>query len=138
HDYQVRQVEDTADELAAFQELSEHLPDNPRELKRLINVHRLIRLLARQSGWRPGPADRRLIVGWLLLCFARPDAAEQLINAAREDPETAILVLDEEHQRFLGSDGDTDLTAAQLAPGTPLGEAWEIAALFRRNAAPNG
>jgi hypothetical protein len=128
-------VEDTADELAAFEALSEYLPDNPRGLKRLVNVHRLIRLLARNSGWRPGAAERQLIVGWLLFCFARPVAAARVVAAARAGKDQAAEVSDEELQPFLVADAAAP-TAAHLAPGTPLGEAWEISALFRRQA-PN-
>jgi hypothetical protein len=138
-DYQVQQVEDTPDELLAFAALRKHLPGNPRELKRLVNVHRLVRLLARHGGRRPGPVERRLIVGWLLFCFARPAAAEQVVSTARASTDPTTEVTHDELAPFLlpGDDGagTPKLTSADLAPGTPLGEAWEITALFRRRTA---
>lgn len=139
HDYEVRQVEDTPDELLAFAALREHLPDNPRELKRLVNAHRLVRLLARHGGRRPGPVQRRLIVGWLLFCFTRPAAAAQAVSAARASTDPTTELTHDELTPFLlpGDDGAgaLKLTSADLAPGTPLGEAWEIIALVRRHAA---
>lgn len=136
YDFQVRLVEDTADELGAFDALRDHLMPNPRELKRLLNVHRLVRLLARQGGWRPGPAERRLIVGWLLYCFARPDAAAGLVAAARKNPDGTVH--DQALAPFITDTDDAEaavLTNAMLQPGMPLGETWEIAALFRRHTA---
>lgn len=136
HDFQVQDVEDTADELSAFTALRVHLPTSPRELKRLLNVHRLVRLFARQSGWRPGPAARRLIVGWLVFCFARPAAAAQIVVKARSDPEGSGVMSEQELLGFIVNDDDAEavaLTNADLLPGTPLGETWEIAALFHRS-----
>jgi KAP family P-loop domain len=135
YDFQVQDVEDTADELGAFDALRDHLPASPRELKRLLNVHRLVRLFARQSDWRPGPAARRLIVGWLVFCLARPEAAAEVVTKARSDPEGSGVMSELERIEFIETDDDAEavaLTNADLLPGTPLGETWEIAALFHR------
>jgi hypothetical protein len=135
YDFQVQDVEDTVDELSAFDALSEHLPTSPRDLKRLLNVHRFVRLFARQRRWRTGPAARRLIVGWLVFCFARPSAAAQIVDKARSDPEGSGVLAEQELLRFIKNDDDAEavaLTNADLMRGTPLGETWEIAALVRR------
>ncbi|NQT98158.1 MAG: hypothetical protein HQ562_10495 [Candidatus Marinimicrobia bacterium] len=64
------EVEDTPEELEAFGDYQEYLQDNPREIKRLVNVHRLVKILLQlehQAG--PWSKDRqRKLVKWLIFC----------------------------------------------------------------------
>ena len=74
-------VEDTADELQAFLDLQSLLPSNPRELKRMVNVHRLAKMLleAEQMAWPP--EQQRLLVVWLVISFRWPAAVRALARS---------------------------------------------------------
>ena len=62
-------VEDTAGELEAFLGLQALLPENPRELKRMVNVHRLAKLLLQTDEMAWPPEQQRLCAPWLVVCF---------------------------------------------------------------------
>jgi hypothetical protein len=80
-----KEAEDTADELQAFRDYSDYLDDNPREIKRLINVHRLIKILVQQkwpkTSWS-GERQRKL-VKWLIFCERWPDLVDDVLAKVR-------------------------------------------------------
>jgi hypothetical protein len=77
----VADVTDTTDELAAMHDCREYLPDNARELKRLVNTHRFIKILLSSGGtW---PAERqRALVKWLVFCANWPELVDDVLHAA--------------------------------------------------------
>jgi hypothetical protein len=144
--YAVRldEVTDTVHELWAFHQLADLVPTNPRELKRLVNVHRLVRIITKSAGVHPSAAEQRLLVGWLLFCFEAPHWAARLVaqaraeNAAlRDEPikdvrlEAILARLDDDPTQPGGVPIPMRLTTSQLQPGTAYSEAWEISSLFR-------
>jgi hypothetical protein len=144
--YAVRldEVTDTVHELWAFHQLADLVPTNPRELKRLVNVHRLVRIITKSAGVHPSAAEQRLLVGWLLFCFEAPHWAARLVaqaraeNAAlRDEPikdvrlEAILARLDDDPTQPAGVLIPARLTTSQLQPGTAYSEAWEISSLFR-------
>lgn len=83
---QLEEVEDTADELLAFRDYQTFLEDNPREIKRIVNVHRLVKILLQQpdTQW---PAERqRKLVKWLIFCANWPDLIGKLLAEVKEGP----------------------------------------------------
>jgi hypothetical protein len=144
---QLNVVADTVHELWAFHQLADLVPENPRELKRLVNVHRLVKIVLTGASVYPSAADQRLLVGWLLFCFDAPVNAAVTVARARrhlgDDPSARGQAVDD--ARLLGildriskepppsedSDEPLRLTLGQLLPGTQYSEAWEISSLFR-------
>jgi hypothetical protein len=84
-------VEDTADELQAFLDYQSLLPSNPRELKRMVNVHRLAKMLlqGQQTAWQP--EEQRLLVMWIILCFRWPVEMRTLVDETNRPPSTPVL-----------------------------------------------
>jgi hypothetical protein len=142
--YEIADVEDTVEELDAFASLRDVVPENPRELKRLANLHRLVKILVQRPEAPPTTATQRLLVAWLVFCFVHPDTAERLLEGARttcgatelHSPELDVLLARLNRDR--ADDEASVLTAAGLAPGTPLAEAAAISALFQEQAAAAG
>ncbi len=82
---ELKEVEDTAEELAAFGDYQEFLEDNPREIKRLVNVHRLVKIILQREGisW---PAERqRKLIKWLIFCARWPELLDDLLTEAKTD-----------------------------------------------------
>jgi hypothetical protein len=81
-----KEAEDTAYELQAFRDYNDHLDDNPREIKRLINVHRLIKILLRQKWpntvWL-GERQRKL-VKWLIFCERWPHLVDDILAQTKK------------------------------------------------------
>lgn len=77
---QLKEAEDTADELQTFRDYSDFLDDNPREIKRLINIHRLIKILLQKhdTSW-PGERQRKL-VKWLIFCDTWPELVDDIVD----------------------------------------------------------
>jgi hypothetical protein len=140
--FEVAEVEDTVDELDAFARLRHVVPDNPRELKRLANLHRLVKILVQRPEAPPTVGTQRLLVAWLVHCFVHPDDAEQLLHEARTADGTTVVrsaeldALLERLNEARPADERSVLTAAELAPGTPLAEAAAISALFQERGTP--
>ena len=130
-------VKDTVDELNAFERLSDLLPANPREIKRIGNLHRLVKILIQRPDAVISPADQRLLVAWLIFCRLHLEIAERLLQAARSStdetqlgaPELDALIEVLNQDQPDGS--KAVLTAAQLLPGTRLAEAAAISSLFQ-------
>lgn len=51
------EVTDTVHELWAFHQLADLVPANPREMKGLVNVHRLVRIINKTAGVHPSAAN---------------------------------------------------------------------------------
>jgi hypothetical protein len=135
----LREVEDSPDELRAFLDYRQFCADNPRELKRLVNVHRLVKILVqRPDAPMPEPLRRKL-VKWLVFCAAWPDLVDDALRYAREHPDgsNALEGLTGRTGAFAGHVHDADvLTAEDLAPGGMLALAAELTQLVLPDALP--
>jgi hypothetical protein len=81
-------------EQKAFESLCSHLDPNPRRVKRLVNVYRLVRALINQRRVeaREGsdtalelPQSPYQILGWLILCEQWPYAAHVILDTLNPD-----------------------------------------------------
>src|ERR1043166_6034725 len=91
-----KEVEDTADELDAFRDYSDYLNDNPREIKRLINVHRLIKILLQKPNTPPWSGERqRKLVKWLIFCDRWPHLVDDVLDLRPPEPADILSVLTE-------------------------------------------
>jgi hypothetical protein len=92
----LRPVEDTVEELKAFDDYKEFLVDNPREVKRLVNVHRLVKILLQlrdpNISW-PEEKQRRLIV-WLTFCALWPDLIDDVLRFAKANKNSMNCIRD--------------------------------------------
>lgn len=77
---QLKEAEDTADELQAFQDYSDFLDDNPREIKRLINIHRLIKILLQKQNTSWSSGRQRKLVKWLIFCERWPHLVDDVLE----------------------------------------------------------
>jgi hypothetical protein len=132
----LREVEDTEDELAALDSFKEFLRDNPRELKRLVNVHRLVKIYLQRPDAPPTPANQRKLVIWLVFCARWPALVDDVLErAARaggaDDCIAAMAGGESELQRFADRLGDDRLTPTDLAPDGTLASAARISLLVR-------
>jgi hypothetical protein len=84
-----REVEDTREELAALHDCREYLPDNARELKRLVNTHRFVKILLSSGSGAWSDERQRALVKWLVFCANWPDLVDDLLAIARTDPPPA-------------------------------------------------
>ncbi len=75
-----KEAEDTADELQAFRDYSDFLNDNPREIKRLINIHRLIKILVQQPNTSWSGERQRKLVKWLIFCDRWPHLVDDALG----------------------------------------------------------
>jgi KAP family P-loop domain len=134
----LREVEDTADELAALNAFREFLQDNPRELKRLVNVHRLVKILLLRPDAPPTVAQQRKLMAWLVFCARWPGLVDDVLRCAVDNPDEPNCVAtvqasgnDPELQRFIDAlDGDR-LSADDLHAGGTLARAARISRLVR-------
>ena len=83
---QIKETEDTAEELAAFTDYCDFIDDNPREIKRLINIHRLIKILVQKPDTTLDPIRQKKLVKWLIFCDTWP----QLVGRILEDTKSAF------------------------------------------------
>jgi KAP-like P-loop domain-containing protein len=129
-------VEDTATELRAFVDYQAYLADNPRELKRLVNVHRFVKIVLQQEGRPPSPELQRKLVKWLVFCARWPDLVDDVLAQARDHPaQQDCLGLAVSGiagaQEFAALDGTGDLlTPVDLAPEGTLAKAASISHLI--------
>jgi hypothetical protein len=117
----LREVQDTKEELEALHAARELLNDNPRELKRLVNVHRLVKILLQRPEAPPTPELQRELVSWLVFCAAKPSEVDDLLRRAVESPNEECLV----------TVGGERLSAHDLAPDGMLARAARISLLVR-------
>ena len=81
-----KNVKDTREELQAFADFKVFVQGNPRELKRLVNVHRLTKILLQRSEVPLTPARQRALVEWLVFCARWPDLVDDVMRSARDAP----------------------------------------------------
>lgn len=86
----------TLAERSAFRAFSRYMDPNPRYIKRLVNVYRLVRTLDYRSDRitvvEEAPA---MMVLWLLLCQQWPYATARLLDALRRAPANQAVTLQE-------------------------------------------
>ncbi|MDJ0816724.1 MAG: P-loop NTPase fold protein [Desulfobacterales bacterium] len=88
-------VMDTPHELAAFRAYQDCLDDNPREIKRAVNIHRLMKLMMQKqglpdSGWTI--QRQRQLVRWVLFCTCWPELVGHALRIAEQgDSDTDVL-----------------------------------------------
>ena len=139
-------VEDTPTELRAFRDFQPYLQDNPRELKRLVNLHRFVKIVLKQEGRPPSEETQRKLVKWLVFCARWLDLCDDVLAHARSHPDSRDCIaevltgVDEALEFSDVASVEDRLTADDLAPDGPLAQAalishlvvWEPAR--RRNA----
>jgi hypothetical protein len=130
-------AEDTSSELKAFLDFLPDLSDNPREIKRLVNIHRFVKIVLQGQG-RPAPVekDQRKLVKWLIFCDRWPDLIDEVLEHVRhtpdcENPIADLVERDSEAGEFASKTSPDDvLTAADLAPHGPFAQAASISHLI--------
>jgi Cdc6-like AAA superfamily ATPase len=135
------------EELQAFLDIAKHLRRNPRHVKRLINVYRLVRTIAQLFAEPLILQQRRAVIEWLALSAQWPYAAHLMTHRfatlnqdgrdALESPGTQTIKdllelarpgLDSDDARTL--DDSHELLEAFVATTSPL-TATEFAAIAR-------
>ncbi len=106
-------VEDTPQELAAFETYRACLEDNPREIKRVVNVHRLMKFLLESSnmvgpeGWPE--ARQRQMVRWVIFCTGWPALVPRDLDTLGECDDVPSAAI----ERAPSGDARARLTALQ-------------------------
>ena len=106
-------VDFTWSELQAFQELSAFLRPNPRHLKRLVNVYRLVRTLALQKGQAAIYDHPAITTRWLTMCGQWPYTSYAMLRHLDD--------LLEDKQRY------DQAKASEVATHNPLAYLYEQA-----------
>jgi KAP family P-loop domain len=137
----LREVEDTKDELAALNTYREFLTDNPRELKRLVNVHRLVKILLLRPDAPPTIEQQRKLVAWLVFCARWPGLVDDVLRCATASPNAqdcvaAVNADDGELDRFIATLAADRFSADDLFAGGTLARAARISRLVRDRPAP--
>jgi hypothetical protein len=113
-------VPDTEQELQALEDFQQFLDDNPRELKRLVNVHRFVKILTQRPDLPPTVERQRRLVAWLVYCARSPERVDDALRRAAQAPgDPAIATL-----------GDYAFAGRDLQPGGPLEHAARISLLI--------
>jgi hypothetical protein len=125
--------------LQAFIDFRQFCADNPRELKRLVNVHRLVKiLLQRPDAPMPEPVRRKL-VKWLVFCATWPDLVDDVLRYAEQHPDSpnAFGGLTGSPAEFAEHAGEGDmLSGGDLAPRGLLDGAAKLTQLLLPDALP--
>ncbi len=89
-------VEDTVAELAAYGDYQKFLDDNPREVKRLVNVHRLVKILLqmRHANVVWPEHQQRKLVKWLIFCARWPHLIDDVLRFAQEHKNSTNCLAD--------------------------------------------
>lgn len=80
----------TFTERTAFRAFSRYMDPNPRKIKRLVNIYRLVRVLAalkKSTVVEDVPAK---VILWLMLCQQWPHATANMLDALRRSPEAKM------------------------------------------------
>jgi hypothetical protein len=127
-------VKDTADDIVALKAYQHVLEDNPRELKRMVNMHRFVKIALLRDNETQPPRTQRLLVQWLVFCSVHPELVPEALSRVDAPGTNPVWdVLDglpglspwvKELREGLPED---IITAADLAPGTALRQAAELA-----------
>lgn len=78
-------VEETKDKPQAFDDLKAFVQGNPRELKPLVNVHRLTKILLQRTRRITHDWPQRKLVEWLIFCARWPDLVYDVRGCARDE-----------------------------------------------------
>ncbi|MCI0688493.1 MAG: KAP family NTPase [Sporichthyaceae bacterium] len=136
-----QEVEDTGHELGAVQDFLGRGGGNPRELKRLVNVHRLVKIvLQRPAGWSR-ERQRRLVL-WLIVCAGWSKLVDDVLSYATKNPDAedclapaAEQMTDPALKELLDARTDADkLPAAELTGQGELRLAAHVSRLIRTGA----
>jgi KAP family P-loop domain len=132
----LREVQDTKDELDALNAFREFLTDNPRELKRLVNVHRLVKILLLRPDAPPTVEQQRKLMAWLVFCARWPGLVDDVLRCAAGNPQEPNCVATVQHgdadlERYVEALDLDRLSAQDLAPGGTLARAARISLLVR-------
>jgi KAP family P-loop domain len=148
----VSEVEDTPEELQTFRALQDFTPDNPRELKRVLNIHRFVKILLQRPETPPSQELQGKLVVWLIFCSAWPKLVNRVLVLAAEsataDQERDCLraLLDQDNlketepalvafQRTVDG-AKLTLRAEDLQPGSFLARAATSSELLRVDTTP--
>lgn len=80
-------------ERSAFRAFGPYLDPNPRRIKRLVNVYRLVRILAERRQLSLVESEPAKAILWLLLCQQWPLAMAQVLRAFHARPQRGALTL---------------------------------------------
>jgi hypothetical protein len=134
------EVEDTPHELAELKALQAFVEDNPRELKRLVNTHRLVKILLQRDGVEESEQRQRKLVTWLVFCahWRRriDDVVAHAVACAECDNcvgHVAVLLDREDLARFAGA--GTQISKEDLTDEDWLVQAAEISQLVQNEPA---
>ena len=90
-------VETTEDEVTSFQVFQMYLEDNPREIIRLVNLHRLVKIVLYGSGAVPPRPRQRKLLKWLVSCDRWPHLIDDVLAAADVNaaaPDAIVVAID--------------------------------------------
>jgi hypothetical protein len=90
---QWEEIEDTVDELQAFRDYNVFLEDNPREIKRLVNIHRLVKIFLQRQNTAWPPARQRKLVKWLIFCVNWPDLIDDVLTVWESPHDNCLATL---------------------------------------------
>lgn len=93
-------------ERSAFRAFSTFMDSNPRSIKRLVNIYRLVRALAKRKNIPTLEEAPAKMILWLLLCQQWPYATANLLDALRRSPHATITLEALYAQVALGLDKD--------------------------------
>jgi hypothetical protein len=146
------EVEDTPQELQTFRALKNFTSDNPRELKRLLNTHRFIKILLQRPETPPTEELQRKLVVWLVFCSEWPWLVNEVLDlaagSAKTDPGGDCLraLLDKrkldsaatalEAFRQAAEHAQAALRSADLEPGSFLARAAASSEMLRVDSSP--
>jgi KAP family P-loop domain len=108
---QWKEVEDTPEEVVAFRTFQEFLDDNPRDVKRMVNLHRLLKIMLQRQNAQPRPERARKLVKWLVFCERWPALAQPVLQYAASHPQASDTL-----SEALTGIGRTGLQALGLEP----------------------
>ncbi len=92
-------IEDSVEELEVFNNYKEFLEDNPRGLKKLINVHRLVKVMVslnRSALW--AVERQRKLVKWVIFCARWPKYVNEITSSAEEQE---LEKIEKEQRNFI-------------------------------------
>ncbi|HEX9629767.1 MAG TPA: P-loop NTPase fold protein [Pyrinomonadaceae bacterium] len=89
---QIMEAEDTSYELQAFSDYCDFIDDNPREMKRLINIHRLIKILVQKPDTPLDEGRQKKLVKWLIFCDTWPHLVGNIIELTKSSTSENCLL----------------------------------------------
>jgi hypothetical protein len=126
---------DTPTELRAFLDFLPYFRDNPRDVKRLVNVHRFVKIALQGQGRSVPEEIQRKLVKWLIFCDQWPDLVDDVLGYASKHPTSDnpienLSTPDSEAAKFASMIGPEDtLTGHDLTQPSQLAQAASISHL---------